>query len=136
MELDNTQIDEHFKGVFTQLNTFYKQSRTIQEELRVLHRTVKQTNKTIRAKKKRPQVKLNISSELANFLKVDSSTQLSKAEVMKQISQYIKEKQLQSPQDKRKFKPNKELSKIFKVAKPQNITFVEINKFVSHHMTK
>ena len=136
MEVDNTQIDEHFKGVFAQLNTFYKQSRTIQEELRVLHRTVKQTNKNIRAKKKRPQVKLNISSELANFLKVDSSTQLSKAEVMKQISQYIKEKQLQSPQDKRKFKPNKELSKIFKVAKPQNITFVEINKFVSHHMTK
>jgi chromatin remodeling complex protein RSC6 len=136
MEVDNTQIDENFKGVFAQLNTFYKQSRTIQEELRVLHRTVKQTNKNIRAKKKRPQVKLNISSELANFLKVDSSTQLSKAEVMKQISQYIKEKQLQSPQDKRKFKPNKELSKIFKVAKPQNITFVEINKFVSPHMTK
>ena len=134
--LDITQIDELFKGVHLQLTTFYKQSRTIQDELRTLHKTVKQTNKSIRAKKKRPQVKLNISDELANFLKVDSSTQLSKAEVMKQISLYIKENNLQSEQDRRKFKPNKVLSKIFKVEKPENITFVEINKFVSHHMTK
>ena len=43
--LDNTKIDELFKGIHTQLTAFYKQSRTLQDELRTLHKTVKQTNR-------------------------------------------------------------------------------------------
>jgi len=70
-------------------------------------------------------------------LSVDNGTKLTKAEVMKQVSTYIKEKDLQIKLDKRKFKPNKELSKIFGIAKnPPQMTFVEINKYVSHHLTK
>ena len=49
----------------------------------------------------------------------------------KYVSQII---QIES--DKRKFLPNKELAKIFGVKKPQNMTFVEINKHVSQHLTK
>ena len=135
-ESSHSLIDTRFKDLYAQLNSFSKQARTIQDELRNLQRACKLTDKNIRAKKKRPQEKLNITPELAKFLNVDSSIQLSKAEVMKQISTYIKEKQLQNNEDRRRFKPNKALSKIFNVANPKNITFVEINKLVSHHMSK
>ena len=40
-------------------------------------------------------------------------TRMTKAEVMKSVSSYIKEKNLQIQEDRRKFLPNKELSKIF-----------------------
>jgi chromatin remodeling complex protein RSC6 len=135
-ESSHAQIDAHFKELYTQLNTFSKQARSIQDDLKSLQRATKAADKTIRAKKRRPQEKLNISASLSKFLGVESSAQLSKAEVMKQISSYIKEKNLQNAADRRRFKPNKELCKIFNVTKPTNITFVEINKLVSHHMTK
>lgn len=132
----HSQIDAHFKELYAQLNTFSKQARTLQDDLKALQRATKAADKNIRAKKRRPQEKLNLSSTLSKFLGVESSAQLSKAEVMKQISTYIKEKNLQNAEDRRRFKPNKELCKIFNVQKPTNITFVEINKLVSHHMTK
>ena len=135
-ESAHASIDLRFKELYSQLNTFSKQARLLQDELRSLQKSCKMTDKSIRAKKKRPQEKLNISTELAKFLNVDSSTQLSKAEVMKQISTYIKEKHLQNEQDRRRFKPNKALSKIFNVTNPKPITFVEINKLVSHHMSR
>ena len=77
-----------------------------------------------------------MSKELEKFLSLDHGTKATKAEVMKLISTYIKEKNLQIQTDKRRFLPNKELSKIFGVKKPQNMTFVEINKHVSPHLTK
>ena len=130
-------IDTKFKDLFTQLNTFSKQARLIQDDLKNLQRSCKQAERQAKLRKRKPQEKLNISNELANFLKIDSSTQLSKDEVMKQVSNYIKENSLQTPEDKRRFKPNKQLSKIFGVSNVKTgITFVEINKLVSHHMSK
>ena len=79
---------------------------------------------------------LSLSSDLEKFLSVSHGTKLTKADVMKMVSSYIKEKNLQIESDKRKFLPNKELAKIFGVKKPQNMTFVEINKHVSQHLTK
>ena len=57
---------------------------------------------------------------------------------MKSVSTYIKEKNLQIQEDKRKFLPNKELSKIFGIApkNAHNMTFVEINKHVSQHLSQ
>lgn len=61
---------------------------------------------------------------------------MTKAAVMKHISSYIKEKKLQVEENRRQFIPNKALSKIFSIKKPKNMTFVEINKHVSHHLFK
>ena len=85
---------------------------------------------------KRPQVPLTLSKDLENFLSVEHGTKLTKAQVMKTISSYIKEKNLQVAENKRQFIPNKELSKIFKIKKAHSMTFVEINKHVSHHLSK
>jgi chromatin remodeling complex protein RSC6 len=99
---------------------------------------VRQSDKSNRIKKKRPQVKMNLSKDLEKFLSVDKGTKLTKAEVMKSVSTYIKEKNLQIQEDKRKFLPNKELSKIFGISQKNahNMTFVEINKHVSQHLTQ
>ena len=55
-----------------------------------------------------------------------------------EYSGYIKDKSLQLQDDKRKFRPNKELAKLFglKPADVKDMTFVEINKHVSQHLTK
>lgn len=129
-------LDTQFSDLYTQVNTTSKSLRSMQDDLKALYRTFRQVDKLSRQRKKKPQAKLSLSSDLEKFLSLEKGTHATKAEVMKMISTYIKEKNLQVQTDKRKFLPNKELSKIFGVKKPQNMTFVEINKHVSHHLTK
>jgi len=136
MLLEN--IDTAFVSLSSQITEMSKATRGLQDELKGLHKMVRQSDKSNRIKKKRPQVKMNLSKELEKFLTVDKGTKLTKAEVMKSVSTYIKEKNLQIQEDKRKFLPNKELSKIFGIPlkSAHNMTFVEINKHVSQHLTQ
>jgi chromatin remodeling complex protein RSC6 len=129
-------IDNTFKSLTTQITDMSKITRGLQDELKSLHKMVKQSDKSSRTKQKRPQTKMHLSKDLEKFLALDKGTLLTKAEVMKSVSTYIKEKNLQIQEDKRKFLPNKELSKIFGIKKPQNMTFVEINKHVSPHLSQ
>lgn len=128
-------INLKFKEIQSQLSTFGKQTKVLQDDIRSLHKVYKQSSKAVRTKQKRPQVPLSLSNELESFLSVEHGTKLTKAEVMKSISTYIKTKNLQIEQDRRKFLPNKQLSKIFNIKKPENMTFVEINKHVSPHLS-
>ena len=63
---------------------------------------------------------------------------MTKADVMKNLSSYIKATDLQLKENKRKFRPNKELCKLFKIkpAEVKDMTFVEINKYIIQHITK
>ena len=136
MLLEN--IDTTFVSLSSQITDMSKATRGLQDELKGLHKMVRQSDKSNRIKKKRPQVKMNLSKDLEKFLSVDKGTKLTKAEVMKSVSTYIKEMNLQIQEDKRKFLPNKELSKIFGIAQKNahNMTFVEINKHVSQHLSQ
>ena len=129
-------LDNQFSELLTHLTSHSKHVKSCQDELKVVYRTFRQLEKQSKKRKKKPQAQLSLSKELEKFLSIDHGTKATKAEVMKMISSYIKEMNLQVQTDKRKFLPNKELSKIFGVKKPQNMTFVEINKHVSHHLTK
>ena len=129
-------IEESFKSISGELAAMSKTTRALQDQLKSLQRVVRQSSKSGRVKQKRPQVKMALSKDLQKFLAVDKGTTLTKAEVMKSVSNYIKEKNLQIQEDKRKFLPNKELSKIFGIkGKASNMTFVEINKHVSQHLS-
>ena len=134
--LTSETLDNQFSKILTQISTYSKDLKTMQDDLKGIHKTFKQLDKQSRQRKKKPQAQLYLSKELEKFLSLDHGTKATKAEVMKKISTYIKEKNLQIQTDKRRFLPNKELSKIFGVKKPQNMTFVEINKHVSQHLTK
>ena len=128
-------IDNAFKSLSNQLNDHCKLTRGLQDELKSLQKIVKQNSKSYKIKNKRPQPKLNVSKELSKFLDIENNITLTKAEVMKSVSNYIKEKNLQVQEDKRKFLPDKVLTKIFGIKTAHNMTFVEINKHVSPHLS-
>ena len=129
-------LDTLYKGLYDELTVAGKQVRTVQDGFKDMFKEFKLLDRQNKQKKKRPQVPLTLSKDLENFLSVEHGTKLTKAQVMKNISSYIKEKNLQVQENKRQFIPNKELSKIFKLKKPHSMTFVEINKHVSHHLSK
>ena len=130
-------LDTQFKSLLEEVSTAGKHVRTLQDGLKTLQKSFKSLDKQNKQRKKRPQVPLNLSNDLEKFLSIKHGTMLTKAQVMKSISSYIKEKNLQVTENKRQFVPNKELSKIFKIkGKAPSMTFVEINKHVSHHLSK
>lgn len=129
-------IETQFKNLQSVLSGFSKETKVLQDDLKALHKTFRQSDKLTKSRKKKPQTKLALSGELESFLSLEQGTKLTKAEVMKSVSNYIKEKDLQIKSDKRKFLPNKDLTKLFGIKKAQNMTFVEINKHVSHHLSK
>ena len=131
-------INDQFRVLQTGLNDMFKMSRNMQDQLKSLQKSCRQVEKKTRVKKKRPQEPLVLSAELAKFLSQKKDTHMTKADVMKSISGYIKKENLQLQNDKRKFLPNKALAKLFglKAADVKNMTFVEINKHVSPHLSK
>ena len=130
-------FEMQFKNVFDELSSVSKRTRELQDNFKVLHKTVKNAERLSKHKKKKPPVPMSLSSELEKFLSVNHGTKMTKAEVMKGVSEYIKSNNLQLEDNKRKFLPNKNLKKVFKsMTTTQPLTFVEINKHVSGHLTK
>ena len=135
--------DNQFKSIYELLNLHSKNTRTISETLKQIQRQTKNAEKTAKVTKKRFQEKLNLSTDLSKFLSLDNGMKLTKAEVMKLVSEYIKTNNLQIEENKRRFKPNKQMTKIFSMKTNHHgdkgqpgYTFVEINKHVSGHLTK
>ena len=79
---------------------------------------------------------MNVSPKLAKFLHL-SEPVISKKDAMKQIATYVKSKNIQVSDNKRKFVPNKPLMKLFGLkGKAPQLTFVEINKYISPYFTE
>ncbi len=128
-------IDTQFKSLYDELSSMSKKTREIQDSVKTLQKVCKQAEKQSK-KKKKNQTKNTLSDDLEKFLSVEHGTQLTKAEVMKGISKYIKEKNLQLAENKRQFKPDKKLHKVFGMDTKQPLTFVEIGGHISNHLTK
>ena len=129
-------LDSNFLNLTNQINDLNKRTREIQENFKILQKTFKTAEKSAKHKKKKVQNKHTLTPNLEKFLKVEHGVQMTKAEVMKAVSEYIKTKKLQLEDNKRKFLPDNKLAKIFSMNTKQPLTFVEINKHVSVHLTK
>ena len=129
-------MEQQFKNVHDELSDLSKRTRDVQDNFKLLQKTWKNAEKTAKTKKKKVQSKHTLSPGLEKFLKVSHGTQMTKADVMKAVSEYIKTNNLQLEDNKRKFMPNSKLAKIFSMNTKEPLTFVEINKHVSVHLTK
>tara|TARA_B110000495_G_C22825596_1_gene481780 strand:+ start:233 stop:649 length:417 start_codon:yes stop_codon:yes gene_type:complete len=135
-DTESNTIENQFKTVQDSLTSITGKTKELMESIRILQKTCKQEEKQAKHKKKKVQAKLKLSKDLEKFLSVEQGTKLTKAEVMKAVSSYIKENKLQLEDNKRRFKPNKKLHTVFGMSPKTNLTFVEINKHVSSHLTK
>ena len=129
-------INDQFTSIYGTLGDVSKQTRTLGDTMKTLQRTLKTASKQVRASQKKNQEKMILSNDLKKFLSLEQGTTLTKAEVMKSVSSYIKEHNLQLEDNKRKFKPDTKMTKVFSMKKGTEFTFVEINKHVSGHLSK
>jgi upstream activation factor subunit UAF30 len=78
-----------------------------------------------------------VSDEICVFMGVAPGTNISRTDVTKRLTEYIKEKNLQNPKNRRQIIPDETFLNILgKEAKDEFLTHFTIQKYLNHHFTK
>ena len=77
-----------------------------------------------------------ISSELANFLNRPKGEQMARTEVTREINAYIRKNSLQDPKNGRKINPDSALSSLLKLTPQDELTYFNLQKYMSPHFQK
>jgi chromatin remodeling complex protein RSC6 len=113
-------------------------------EIRNLKKQVKklkpQKNKKVLKPDRKPHgfaVPNLVSEELCLFMKVDPGTLVSRTNVTKKLTDYIRENKLQNPENKRQIIPDAVLSSLLgEMAKDAYLTHFTMQKYMNHHFIK
>jgi upstream activation factor subunit UAF30 len=119
-----------------------KKSYTALEK--VVVRELKTAHKASQRKKKRQGNRApsgfvkptTISTELANFLNRPKGEQMARTEVTREINAYIRKHSLQDPENGRKINPDGALSVLLKLTPQDELTYFNLQKYMSPHFQK
>ena len=77
-----------------------------------------------------------ISKELAEFLGKPAGTEWARTEVTREINAYIRQHSLQDKENGRKINPETKLAALLKLKKTDEVTYFNLQKFMSPHFAK
>ena len=77
-----------------------------------------------------------ISTELATFLDKPIGFEMARTEVTREINKYIRANNLQDSVNGRKINPNPALAKLLKIAPTDELTYFNLQRFMSPHFQK
>ena len=148
---EEEQVDpicEQFDGVLATLTTFKSQITSLQQQLRGLERVVKRELNTARkaAEKKRKRKSERkpsgfakpsaISEELCKFMSKQQGEEVARTEVTQFIINYIKDKGLQNPTNRKIIVPDETLKKVLAVNDNDEVTYFNLQKYMNRHFVK
>jgi chromatin remodeling complex protein RSC6 len=77
-----------------------------------------------------------ISNELASFLEKPEGTEMARTSVTRDINAYIRTHNLQDKDNGRKINPDKKLSTLLKLSSSDELTYFNLQKYMSPHFAK
>ena len=77
-----------------------------------------------------------ISDELASFLGKTKGTEMARTDVTREINTYIRENKLQDSSNGRKINPDKKLATLLKLKTTDELTYFNLQKYMSPHFAK
>jgi chromatin remodeling complex protein RSC6 len=77
-----------------------------------------------------------ITPELATFIGKPAGTEMARTDVTKEINAYVRAHNLQDKENGRKIIPDKKLSALLKVGKDDELTYFNLQKYLSPHFVK
>jgi len=117
--------------------------KDIKKNLKVVSKEYNKQQKIIeKAQKKRQNAKNSpsgfakpnkISDELCDFIGVPHGTEKSRTDITRLINAYVKEHNLNKPENKRFILPDTKLKKILNVGDSEEINYFILQKLISHH---
>ena len=155
-EVSKDTILEDFDGLLKELDSEIENAKSDPDKkknakfVKLLSKRVKQlrsdTQKAVKSRKKASDKPRNttsgfmkpvqISKEMAQFTGWDPTELKSRVDVTKYICEYIKNKQLQNPEDRRIIKPDNKLQNLLKLTGNTDeppLTYYTLQKNIQHH---
>ena len=141
-------LNDEFSELLTQFTTMRTQMTALASRVRTLQ---KRCDRELRVAQKasRRRVKKSgnrapsgfvkpteISLELATFLGKPKGTEMARTEVTREINQYIREHKLQDPANGRRILPDTKLRKLLRVPTEDELTYFNLQRYMSPHFTK
>lgn len=145
---NESTLQESFNGVvalLADMNSLLSKVKTevkvlekqVSKEMKVLDKITKKKNKNKGSRAPSGFVKpTKISDELASFLKKEKGSMMARTDVTKEMTAYIREHSLQDKTNGRKILPDAKLKKLLKVSDSDELTYFNLQKFMSPHFEK
>ena len=123
-----------------QMRSFRDMSKALKRLEKEVAREHKRLSKTPKVKRTVKQTPTAVNAAMSKFLTTQGvegvDGKWTRQSMMKGISTYIKEKDLQLAEDKKKWKPDATLTKLFSLEKGSLYTFMNINGLISRVVVK
>ena len=140
-------LQEQFQQVLSQCTALRSQLTTLTTQVRVLS---KRTDRELKAARKLGRKKkrtgnrqpsgfvkpTKISNELALFLGKPKDSEMARTDVTREINKYIRAHNLQDPKYGRHILADAKLKKLLKLKKEDNLTYFNLQKYMSPHFAK
>jgi upstream activation factor subunit UAF30 len=142
-------LDARYETVISQLKNAQQIVKSALAETRQLQKDTRRAIKDARKNRRKPKDDPNkpkrapsgfakpslISEELCKFLGQDEGTMMARTEVTKYVTKYIKDNNLQNPDNKRHILPDSTLKKLLNV-NDEEVTYFNLQKYMKHHFPK
>lgn len=120
------------------LKSLNKRVRVLRSDI---NRVVKERKRTVRSGENRSSgfmKPVEISSDMASFTGWDKNTPRSRVDVTKFLCNYIREHNLQNPDDRRQIVPDRKLRKLLGIEKKDKtpLYYYTMQKKIQHHFVK
>ena len=117
--------------------------KSIQQTLKLLVKEYDKQKKVIaKVQKKRENAKKSpsgfakpckISDELCTFVGIPFGSERSRTDITRYINAYVKEKELNNPENRREFFPDEKLKSILNVNDKEKVTYFILQRLIAHH---
>ena len=144
----NELIEEQFMALTAKLVQLRSMEASLMTDLKLLHKTTLKHIKTMNKKKKRVVGEkknrtpsgfakpTKMSQELCKFLNEPDGTEMARTDVTKFITNYVKEHDLQNPDNRREIKCDNKLKALLNVDDTVPVTYFNLQKYMKVHFMK
>ena len=142
-------LEQDFANAIAAIARISADITKLKTDLRGYHaRAVREVKSAAKAKGRRTKVKSGdrpasgfvkptlISNELAAFLGVKAGTEMARTEVTKALHTYIQDHQLKNKENGRIIEADGALSKLLKLQKGEQLTYFNLQKYMTPHFAK
>jgi hypothetical protein len=120
--------------------------KDVQAKLKALSKDYDRMKKTVdKAERRRANARsspsgfakpIKLSAEMCAFLDVAEGTEMSRTDVTRRLTQYIKSNGLNKPDNKRIIVPDTKLRKILNLTGDEEVSYFSIQRYLKHHFIK
>jgi len=129
---------QQLAGLFVTVKSDYKTlEKAMSREMKIAAKASNKKRRNTGDRKPSGFVKPTpISAELAHFLGKSIGTEMARTEVSKEINTYIRSHNLQDKDNGRIIHPDAKLTKLLNVAKGDELTYFNLQRYMKHHFQK